>query len=73
MGEGGGGGGGVGGGAAGGGGGGGGGGGWNLEIIPYLKMIQKLYESRDTSLEFYWHQHFFTGNRQTLLYQEIQI
>ena len=22
------------------------------KVIPYLKMIQKIYESRDTSLEF---------------------
>ena len=42
-------------------------------VIPYLKKIQKIYESRDTPLEFYWHQHFFTGNQQILLYQEIQI
>ena len=42
-------------------------------VIPYLKKIQKLYESRDTPLEFCWHQHFFTGNQQILLYQEIQI
>ena len=27
-------------------------------VIPYLKKIQKLYESRDTPLEFCWHQHF---------------
>ena len=42
-------------------------------VIPYLKKIQKLYESRDTPLEFCWHQHFFTGNRQFFLYQEIKI
>ena len=40
-------------------------------VIPYLKKIQKIYESRDTPLEFCWHQHFFTGNQQILLYQEI--
>ena len=33
--------------------------------IPYLKKIQKMYESRDTTP-------FFTGNQQILLYQEIQ-
>ena len=33
------------------------------------KKIQKMYESRDTSLEFCWHQKFFTGNQQTLKYQ----
>ena len=27
-------------------------------VIPYLKKIQKLYESRDTPLEFCWHKHF---------------
>ena len=42
-------------------------------VIPYLKKMQKLYESRDTPLEFCWHQHFFTGNQQILLYQEMQI
>ena len=42
-------------------------------VIPYLKKIQKIYESRDTPPEFCWHQHFFTGNQQILLYQEIQI
>ena len=42
-------------------------------VISYLKKIQKIYESHDTPLEFCWHQHFFTGNQQTLLYQEIQI
>ena len=42
-------------------------------IIPYLKKIQKIYQSRDTPLEFCWHQHYFTGNQQIFLYQEIQI
>ena len=42
-------------------------------VIPYLKKIQKIYESRDTLPEFYWHHHFFTGIQQILLYQEIQI
>ena len=42
-------------------------------VIPYPKKIQKIYESRDTPLEFCWHQDFFTGNQQILLYQEIQI
>ena len=27
-------------------------------VIPFLNKIQKLYESRDTLLEFCWHQHF---------------
>ena len=42
-------------------------------VILYPRKIQKIYESRDTLLEFCWHQHFFTGNQQILLYQEIQI
>ena len=42
-------------------------------VIPYLKKIQKIYESHNTPLEFCWHQHLFTGNQQILLYQEIQI
>ena len=41
--------------------------------IPCSTKIQKIYESRDTHPEFCWHQHFFTGNQQILLYQEIQI
>ena len=40
-------------------------------VTPYLKEIQQIYESRDTPLEFYWHQHSFTENQQILLYQEI--
>ena len=42
-------------------------------VIPYLKKIQKISESRDTLPEFCWHQHFFTGNQEILLYQEIQM
>ena len=42
-------------------------------VIPCLKKIQKIYESRDTHLEFCWRQRFFTGNQQIFLYQEIQI
>ena len=42
-------------------------------VIPYLKKTKTMYESRDTPLEFCWHQCFFTGNQQILLYQEIQI
>ena len=42
-------------------------------LIPYLKKIQKIYKSHDTTLEFCQHQQFFTGNQQILLYQEIQI
>ena len=40
-------------------------------IIPYLKKIQIIYESRDTTLEFCRHEHFFTGNQKILLCQEI--
>ena len=42
-------------------------------VIPYLKKIQKIYESRDTPPEFCWHQHFFTENQQILLFQKAQI
>ena len=42
-------------------------------VIPLPKKVREIYESRDTPLEFCWHQHFFTGNQQILLYQEIQI
>ena len=41
--------------------------------VPYVEKIQKIYESLDTPSEFCWRQHFFTGNEQILLYQEIQI
>ena len=41
-------------------------------IIPYLK-IQKINKSRDTILEFCWHQHYFCGNQQLLLHQELMI
>ena len=42
-------------------------------VIPYLRRIQKMCESRDKPLEFCWHQHFLTWNQQILPYQEIQI
>ena len=42
-------------------------------VIPYLKKIQKIYESRDNPTEICLHQYFFTGNQQILLYQEIEI
>ena len=35
------------------------------KFIPYLKKIQKIYKSRETPLEFCWHQHFFTENQET--------
>ena len=28
-------------------------------VIPYLKNIQNIYESRDTTLDFCWYQYFF--------------
>ena len=42
-------------------------------VIPYIKKLQILYESRDKPLEFCLHQHFYTESQQILLYQEIQI
>ena len=42
-------------------------------VIPYLRKIQKIYKSRDMSLELCWHQDFFIRNQKILLYQEIQI
>ena len=27
-------------------------------VIPYLRKIKKIYKSRDTPLQFCWHQHF---------------
>ena len=42
-------------------------------VIPYLKKIQKIYKSCDTSLDFCLNQHFSLGNQQISLYQEIQI
>ena len=42
-------------------------------VMPYPKKTQKVYEPRGTPLEFCSHQHFFTGNQQILLYQEILI
>ena len=38
-----------------------------------LKEEKEKYESRDTHPKFCWHQHFFVGKQQILLYQEIQI
>ena len=47
---------------------------WNLAQL-YLtwRRSKNIYESRETPPEFYWHRHFFTGNQQILLYQEIQV
>ena len=44
-----------------------------IPVIPYLKTIQKIYESRDTPPEFRWHQQFFTRNQEILLHQEIHV
>ena len=43
------------------------------KVILYLKKIQKMNQSRDTRPEFCCHQHFFIGNQQILLYQDMQI
>ena len=32
-------------------------------VIPYLKKIQKIYESRVTHFEFCWYHNFFTRNQ----------
>ena len=42
-------------------------------VIPYLKKTEKMYQSRDTPLEFCRNQDCFIGNQQILLYQKIQI
>ena len=42
-------------------------------VIPYLEKIRKTYESHETPSEFCYRHHFFTGNQQILLFQEIQI
>ena len=36
-------------------------------VMLYPRKTQKIYKSRDTSLEFCWRQHFFTRNQQMLL------
>ena len=41
-------------------------------VIPYLREIQKICESRDTRLEFCRYQHFFAGNQPILRCREIQ-
>ena len=42
-------------------------------VIPYLKKIQKIFESRDTPPDFCWHKHLFSVNKQILSYQEMRI
>ena len=45
---------------------------WHSYTLP-KKDPKNIYKSRDTSLEFYWDQNFFTRNQQILLHQEIQV
>ena len=40
-------------------------------MIKFGTVIQIIYTSRDTSIEFWWNQHFFTESLQLLLYQQI--
>ena len=40
-------------------------------VVPYLKKIQNICQSRDIPLEFFRHQYFFTRNQQILLHKEI--
>ena len=42
-------------------------------VMAYLRKNQKICESCDTQPHFCWHQYFFTGNQQILLYQEMHI
>ena len=35
---------------------------WNLAVIPYLKKIQKIYESPDRPSDFCWNQHLEVYN-----------
>ena len=44
---------------------------WHSYTLP--KDDPKTYKSRDTPLNFCWHQYFFTGNQQLLLYHEKQV
>ena len=47
---------------------------WELTWAYTLpKKDPKIYESRDRPPDFCWHQYFFAGNQQILLYQEIQM
>ena len=36
--------------------------------IPYLRKIQKVYESHETPFQLCWYQHVFTVKQQILLY-----
>ena len=33
-------------------------------VVPNLKKIKKVYETRNAPLKFCWHRHFFTQNQQ---------
>ena len=39
-------------------------------VLPYFKKTQKIYESRDTPVDFCWHQHFFIENQQIFTISE---
>ena len=41
--------------------------------ILYLQKIQKIYESRDTFLEFCWHQHFYQKSANFAISRNIDI
>ena len=44
---------------------------WHSYPLP--KKIQKIFKSSDTPLGFCWHQHFYNGNQQLVLYEETQV
>ena len=44
-----------------------------MKLSTVLKKVQKIYESQDTPLDFYWRQRFFTRDQKILQYQEMQI
>ena len=44
-----------------------------MKIDTLPKEDPKIYKLHDIPHALYWQQHFFTGNQQLLLYQEIQI
>ena len=40
-----------------------------VRILLYIRKIQKINQSRDIPIEFYFYLHFAIGNQQALLYQ----
>ena len=40
-----------------------------VRILLYIRKIQKINQSRDIPIEFYFYLHFSIGNQQALLYQ----